>query len=181
MQVLLDEKLAENADRLGSLLRQELSKLPKDIVSIVRGKGLLNAIVIHTSESFRYGLIFFSHKNSFSIAALGLVHLIGARLTVQRHHQSCCPWSGTFGRTRLTVQRHHQGCCTWSGTFGRTRLTVQSHHQNCCTWCGTFARSKADCLLRHHQGCCTLSGTCSRSKADCSKTSSGLLQLVGYI
>ena len=51
VQVLLDEKLAENADRLGSLLRKELGKLPKEIVSIVRGKGLLNAIVIHTSES----------------------------------------------------------------------------------------------------------------------------------
>ena len=48
-QVLQEEKLAENAERLGQLLRDELSKLPKNIVSIVRGKGLLNAIVIHSS------------------------------------------------------------------------------------------------------------------------------------
>jgi len=46
LQVLLDEGLAVNAERLGLLLRTELSTLPKEKVSIVRGKGLLNAIVI---------------------------------------------------------------------------------------------------------------------------------------
>jgi len=49
-QVLTEEKLAENADKMGALLRQELGTLPKDIVSVVRGKGLLNAIVIHSSK-----------------------------------------------------------------------------------------------------------------------------------
>jgi len=46
LKVLEEEKLAENAERLGQVLRSELSKLPKDIVSVVRGKGLLDAIVI---------------------------------------------------------------------------------------------------------------------------------------
>lgn len=47
LQVLEDEKLAENADRLGELFRNELRKqLPEDVVPTVRGKGLLNAIVI---------------------------------------------------------------------------------------------------------------------------------------
>lgn len=46
LQVLIDEKLAENADRMGRKLRESLSELPKDVVSIVRGKGLLNAVVI---------------------------------------------------------------------------------------------------------------------------------------
>lgn len=46
LQVLVDEKLSENADKLGKMLRRELSELPKDIVPIVRGKGLLNAIAI---------------------------------------------------------------------------------------------------------------------------------------
>lgn len=45
-QVLEEEKLAENAQKMGELLRSELRKLPKDIVTTVRGKGLLNAIVI---------------------------------------------------------------------------------------------------------------------------------------
>lgn len=48
LQVLLDEKLAENAEKMGQLLRAELNKMPKDVISLVRGKGLLNAIVINS-------------------------------------------------------------------------------------------------------------------------------------
>ena len=47
LRVLEEEKLAENADKMGRLLREELGKLPNDIVTQVRGKGLLNAIVIN--------------------------------------------------------------------------------------------------------------------------------------
>eukprot|EP00099_Drosophila_melanogaster_P021829 NP_649139.1 ornithine aminotransferase precursor [Drosophila melanogaster] len=47
LEVLQEEKLAENAFKMGDLLRNELSTLPKDVVSVVRGKGLLNAIVIN--------------------------------------------------------------------------------------------------------------------------------------
>jgi len=47
LKVLEEENLAEKSEKLGEILRTELSKLPKDVVSIVRGKGLLNAIVIN--------------------------------------------------------------------------------------------------------------------------------------
>ncbi|XP_044313947.1 ornithine aminotransferase, mitochondrial [Drosophila rhopaloa] len=47
LEVLQEEKLAENAFKMGEILRSELSKLPQDVVSVVRGKGLLNAIVIN--------------------------------------------------------------------------------------------------------------------------------------
>jgi len=50
LEVLQEEKLAENAFKMGELLRGELSKLPKEVVSVVRGKGLLNAIVINQSK-----------------------------------------------------------------------------------------------------------------------------------
>ncbi|XP_023297269.2 ornithine aminotransferase, mitochondrial [Lucilia cuprina] len=50
LEVLQEEKLAENADKMGTLLRKELSQLPKDVVSVVRGKGLLNAIVISSKH-----------------------------------------------------------------------------------------------------------------------------------
>ncbi|HRS53405.1 MAG TPA: ornithine--oxo-acid transaminase [Bacteroidales bacterium] len=46
LQVVQEEKLAENADRLGKLFREELNKLNTPMVELVRGKGLLNAIVI---------------------------------------------------------------------------------------------------------------------------------------
>lgn len=45
-----EEKLAENSQRMGELLRSELRKLPKDIVTTVRGKGLLNAVVIKETK-----------------------------------------------------------------------------------------------------------------------------------
>ncbi|OAD52025.1 Ornithine aminotransferase, mitochondrial [Eufriesea mexicana] len=46
LRVIEEEKLAENAEKVGHILRSELEKLPKSVVSLVRGKGLLNAIVI---------------------------------------------------------------------------------------------------------------------------------------
>lgn len=46
LDVVVDEKLAENAERLGAILRRELSAIQSDMVTAVRGKGLLNAIVI---------------------------------------------------------------------------------------------------------------------------------------
>lgn len=46
-----EEKIAENAFKLGEITRGELKKrLDKNIVSEVRGKGLLNAIVINESK-----------------------------------------------------------------------------------------------------------------------------------
>jgi len=47
LEVLQEEKLIENADVMGKALRESLSEIPKDIVKVVRGKGLLNAIVIN--------------------------------------------------------------------------------------------------------------------------------------
>ena len=48
LKVLKDEKLAENAETLGVIFREEMMKLQSstDIVTAVRGKGLFNAIVI---------------------------------------------------------------------------------------------------------------------------------------
>ena len=46
LEVVLDENLAENAYRLGVIFRREISAIDSDMVSLVRGKGLLNAIVI---------------------------------------------------------------------------------------------------------------------------------------
>ncbi|MCG7859009.1 aminotransferase class III-fold pyridoxal phosphate-dependent enzyme, partial [Flavihumibacter sediminis] len=46
LQVLEDEKLAERAEEMGALLRLELAKLDSPYIGTIRGKGLLNAIVI---------------------------------------------------------------------------------------------------------------------------------------
>lgn len=46
LEVVRDEKLAENAERLGTIFRKEFSSIKSDMISLVRGKGLLNAVVI---------------------------------------------------------------------------------------------------------------------------------------
>jgi len=46
LEVLVDEKMAENAAAMGELFREELNLLKSPFISIVRGKGLMNAIVI---------------------------------------------------------------------------------------------------------------------------------------
>lgn len=48
--VIKEEGLAEKATYLGELLRTELKKIKSDLITIVRGKGLLNAIVIRPSS-----------------------------------------------------------------------------------------------------------------------------------
>jgi ornithine--oxo-acid transaminase len=46
LQVLKDEKLTEKSEYLGNIFREELSKFNHPMKELVRGKGLLNAIVI---------------------------------------------------------------------------------------------------------------------------------------
>ncbi len=46
LEVVKEEKLAERAERLGELFRSELKKIDSGMIELVRGKGLLNAIVI---------------------------------------------------------------------------------------------------------------------------------------
>jgi len=46
LKILQEENLAGNAEAMGQLLRKELNALHSDHISLVRGKGLLNAIVI---------------------------------------------------------------------------------------------------------------------------------------
>ena len=46
LEVLRDEKLAENAARMGELFRAEAKKINRPWIETVRGRGLMNAIVI---------------------------------------------------------------------------------------------------------------------------------------
>jgi ornithine--oxo-acid transaminase len=46
LEVLRDEKLADNAARMGEIFRSELSSFEHPMIQQVRGKGLLNAVVV---------------------------------------------------------------------------------------------------------------------------------------
>nr|WKN36734.1 ornithine--oxo-acid transaminase [Tunicatimonas sp. TK19036] len=52
LNVVAEEKLAEKADRLGKIFRDRMNQLVEkyELMSLVRGKGLLNAIVINDDE-----------------------------------------------------------------------------------------------------------------------------------
>lgn len=46
LQVIKDENLAERAEYLGKIFRDEMSAVKSDMIALVRGKGLLNAVII---------------------------------------------------------------------------------------------------------------------------------------
>jgi ornithine--oxo-acid transaminase len=46
LEVIREEKLAEKAEYLGKIFRDEMGAFKSDMIELVRGKGLLNAIVI---------------------------------------------------------------------------------------------------------------------------------------
>lgn len=64
LQVLVDEKMAENSEIQGAYLRQQLSAMQHPNISIVRGKGLFNAIVIeHPNKEAAWDLCMEMKKN----------------------------------------------------------------------------------------------------------------------
>ncbi len=46
LEVVKNEKLAENAEKLGKIFREQMRNIKSDMIELVRGKGLLNAVVI---------------------------------------------------------------------------------------------------------------------------------------
>jgi ornithine--oxo-acid transaminase len=51
LQILKDEKLSERAYELGVYFRDELNKLNHPMIKLVRGRGLLNAIIVEPKDS----------------------------------------------------------------------------------------------------------------------------------
>jgi ornithine--oxo-acid transaminase len=52
LEVVKEEKLAEKAEYLGKIFREELGNVKSDMIELVRGKGLLNAVVIRPKNGF---------------------------------------------------------------------------------------------------------------------------------
>jgi ornithine--oxo-acid transaminase len=50
LKVIKEEHLTENAERLGKIFRAELEAIDSPLIEIVRGKGLLNAVVIKPKD-----------------------------------------------------------------------------------------------------------------------------------
>ena len=50
LEVVKEERLAERAEELGKIFREEMSRINSPLIRQIRGKGLLNAIVIEPHE-----------------------------------------------------------------------------------------------------------------------------------
>jgi ornithine--oxo-acid transaminase len=46
LEVIKEENLAEKSEYLGKIFREEMGKVKSEMIELVRGKGLLNAVVI---------------------------------------------------------------------------------------------------------------------------------------
>jgi len=71
LQVLLEEKMIENADRMGKLFRAEMQLLVDkyDLLELVRGKGLLNAVVINDTQDSKTALNLCHHLMELGVLA----------------------------------------------------------------------------------------------------------------
>ena len=68
LDVVEEENLCENAEVLGEFLRKELNGLNSEHIELVRGKGLLNAIVIKETEKVNAWDICVDLKNNGLLA-----------------------------------------------------------------------------------------------------------------
>jgi ornithine--oxo-acid transaminase len=51
LEIMEEEKLTERAEKLGNIFRQGLADMKSPMITIIRGRGLLNAIVIDESQT----------------------------------------------------------------------------------------------------------------------------------
>jgi ornithine--oxo-acid transaminase len=76
LEVIRKEKLAENADRLGKIFREEIGKIKSDMIELVRGKGLLNAVVIRPKNGKEAWDVCLAMKDKGLIAKPTHMHII---------------------------------------------------------------------------------------------------------
>ena len=74
LQVLKEENMADNAAKMGELFRNEIEKLQSPLIKLVRGKGLLNAIVInHPNKNAAWDLCMAMKENADTENGTGLL------------------------------------------------------------------------------------------------------------
>ncbi|MBC8005533.1 MAG: ornithine--oxo-acid transaminase [Verrucomicrobia bacterium] len=76
MEVLREENLADNAERLGKIFRKRLKAIDSELIEIVRGKGLLNAVVIKSVDGKSAWDVCVALKNNGLLAKPTHEHII---------------------------------------------------------------------------------------------------------
>ncbi len=96
LQVVKDENLAEQADRLGALFRDRMTQLKEksSMVTLVRGKGLLNAIVINdtpdSETAWNLCLKFAQHGLLAKPTHGNIIRLAPPLVITEDQIQECC-------------------------------------------------------------------------------------------
>ncbi len=76
LEVIREEKLAESAERLGEIFRREMKSIKSEMIEIVRGKGLLNAVAIRPKGDKRAWDVCLAMKEMGVIAKPTHEHII---------------------------------------------------------------------------------------------------------
>ena len=76
LEVIKNENLAENSERLGKIFRDEMNSIKSDMIELVRGKGLLNAVVIRPKGGKTAWDVCLAMKNNGVIAKPTHEHII---------------------------------------------------------------------------------------------------------
>lgn len=90
LEVVQEENLVERAERLGQVFRQGLKDLKSPMIQIIRGKGLLNAIVIDESKTNGHSAwdlcMLLKQKGLLVGRALKIAHVKNSSLPSEVHH-----------------------------------------------------------------------------------------------
>lgn len=76
LDVIRDEKLAENAEKMGEIFRSRLKAIRSELIEVVRGKGLLNAVVIRQTNGISAWDVCVALKNNGLLAKPTHEHII---------------------------------------------------------------------------------------------------------
>jgi len=76
LEVIIEEDLAGNAEKMGKIFRKKLKSIDSELIEIVRGKGLLNAIVIRPVNGISAWDVCIALKNNGLLAKPTHDHII---------------------------------------------------------------------------------------------------------
>jgi len=76
LEVIREENLTNNAEKMGKIFRKRLKSIDSDLIEIVRGKGLLNAVVINSMNRISAWDVCIALKNNGLLAKPTHDHII---------------------------------------------------------------------------------------------------------
>ena len=93
LDVIQEEGLIENAERLGKIFRKEMSAIDSPLIEMVRGKGLLNAVAIKPTNG----------KTAWDVC----LALKENGLIAKPTHEHIIRFNASFGNYRRTIDGSH--------------------------------------------------------------------------